>query len=251
MDKSPYEQYEEAPETKPCHKHPGQLRKKDFDLTTNLSDAPNGKVVIGYLGCPECEKEEAEQEQVGWLVARGVPDNLAHASFENYAQSQEWQKKAVDTCKKFVKAGRGFLFLHGNYGTGKDHLSVSMAREFTGLEYTTQSKLLRTVRGSYGTGNTEHVISRFETTALLVISDLGVSYEGKEEGALLYDILSTRYSNRLPTIISTNMNIVDPEVMKKMLGERLRSRITESIFSIITCNGDDYRKHKRQDYFKD
>jgi DNA replication protein DnaC len=74
----------------------------------------------------------------------------------------------------------------------------------------------------------------------LVIDDLGLEYLDQKDRYLstMEEILSARYANRRPTLLTTNLT---PEKFKERYGERLVSRINED-GAFVVCGGEDLRR---------
>ncbi len=181
----------------------------------------------------------------------GIPEILINEDFDTFETKEKWQKEVRYTCKAFSihhPRPMGFLIMIGGTGTGKDHLSTAIAKTFDKFGYTTQSRLLRVIRESYKNGNTEKVIRRIERVPLLVLSEMGVVFGGGDMEVILYDIMSYRYENKLPTILNSNL---DAKGVKEILGERIVSRIQEAIFATLKFYGKDYRKGRRENYFNE
>lgn len=247
--------FEAAPDRIECDDHPGQTRLKDWALTAD-AHAPGDTLRVVYAPCPLCVADRIEARRQAFLREYGVPDDLLHATLDNYAVAEKWQVTALAKARGFVTARRGFLVLFGTTGTGKDHLSVAVGKAFDSrFVWTTHSGMLRALRSTYGAKNpgaTEAQIAEWSDTPLLIVSELGVSGGGKDEEPLLYDVFATRYDRRLPTIINTNLDTEgEGPTIYSILGARLTSRIRGSIYALLPCKGRDYRIEKRTDYFHD
>jgi DNA replication protein DnaC len=86
----------------------------------------------------------------------------------------------------------------------------------------------------------EEVMAKVLRAGRLVIDDLGIEYADANGAfvSLLDEITNERYANRLPTLITTNM---DAQVLRARCGERLADRIRES-GEFMSLNNPSLRK---------
>ena len=104
------------------------------------------------------------------------------------------------------------LLLHGRHGVGKTHLAVAILKEVIrtkgarGFFYETR-ELLKLVRDTYAGGDaTEMEVLRPVLDAdLLVLDDLGAEKTSEWVQETLGLVVNTRYSERRPTIFTTNL----------------------------------------------
>ncbi len=64
---------------------------------------------------------------------------------------------------------------------------------------------------------------------------------------MLHEILDYRHGERLPTIITSNLQF---ENLSGVLGERMADRLRESTFRVLTFSGSSNRRDARQRYFE-
>jgi DNA replication protein DnaC len=152
--------------------------------------------------------------------------------------------------KDFIAKRKGFLILYGeNKGNGKTHLAVSVMREIQLGRFVTHNQLLNLLRASYGKRNTsDDVIRSHQQSRLLILDELGLSAGGRDDLPMLHEILTYRYSEKLPTVITANLGL---EQFKDVIGERMVDRLRESTFKMLRFTGESRRKEKRSEYFED
>jgi DNA replication protein DnaC len=156
------------------------------------------------------------------------------------------QRRALETtyqvALQFAQHPQGWLMLQGNYGCGKTHLAAAIgnARLEVGdaVLFITVPDLLDYLRSTYGPTSEvgyDEMFDRVKQSSLLILDDLGAENPSPWAREKLFQLLNHRYSRRLPTVITTN---VDPD----LLDPRIRSRILDDTLTnqqIITA--PDYR----------
>jgi DNA replication protein DnaC len=208
------------------------------DLGNNISYWENC-VHLLYEQCPSCFQDGIRNR----LLVQGVPRNLLHATLKNWDGDADILSKV----RNFATDKRGFLILLGNCGVGKTHLAVGVMRKIQSSWLVKQSTLLIMQRDTYGDTKAEDPIDKAKYKDLLVLDELGISGGGKDEGPMLYEILSFRYEQMLPTILTSNLSW---EQFKTVIGERMGDRLYECAYAVLTIGGESYRAKMKDDYFK-
>lgn len=197
-------------------------------------------------GCPSCFKNQMIEEQ---LKSAMIPPRFLTKTLDNFETAEEWQRKASAIIRSYVSdfdsvlsQGR-CLILCGLPGTGKTHLACAYANEVIkqghSASFTSVSKIIRTVRASWGTGTEEDVLQTFSNVDLLVIDEVGVQAGTENEKQILFNILNERYNFMRPTVLISNLKQVE---MKTALGERVWDRLKENGGKLINLTGDSFRK---------
>ena len=233
------------PQSKPCKFHPDCIRPIDEEATkeaTHYFSFSDGKFHAGYAPCPKCVQDEKNRE----LKKYGIPENLIHATFENFTPDSEAEAGHIEVVKEFCARRTGFLIMLGAYGTGKTHLGVAALRSFNGGWLVKQASLLRALRDTYNDKAAFDPIDRAQTARLLILDDAGLSAGGRDELPMLHEILDYRHGERLPTIITSNLPF---EKLSSVVGERMADRLRESAFRVLTFTGTSHRRDARARYF--
>lgn len=138
------------------------------------------------------------------------------------------------------------LILRGPTGTGKTHVSLSIARVAAEKGYHViygpiQKLLHQLEKEHFGKeeGDSEELLCRCD---LLILDDLGAEFTGSFYNACLYNVLNARLLQQLPTIISTNLTM--PQIRERY-GDAIASRIMGSFQPLPFC-GQDIRQLKMQ-----
>lgn len=146
-------------------------------------------------------------------------------------------------CRQFADNfnGKGYgLFMIGNTGLGKTHLSLAVANELIRkgycVIYGSVPELLRRLdkeQFKNAEGDTMELVTNCD---LLILDDLGAENNTDRYTSLLYEMINARQSRSLPMIINTNLKM---EQIKARYQDRLWSRLF-SMRVLIFC-GDDNR----------
>jgi DNA replication protein DnaC len=138
--------------------------------------------------------------------------------------------------------------LLGGTGLGKTHLSTSLARALVDrgfdVVYTGAIGMLadfeKTRFGNSAGNESGYDLDRYYICDLLIIDDLGAEVSNQFTVSTIYNVLNSRISSGLPTVISTNLN-------QNELNSRYWDRITSRIlgeFRPLLFSGSDVRKLK-------
>ncbi|ENO7364325.1 DNA replication protein DnaC, partial [Proteus mirabilis] len=68
--------------------------------------------------------------------------------------------------------------------------------------------------------------------------EIGVQYGTDSERNILFEVINDRYEDLLPTILVSNLPVVD---LQKMLGERVVDRLLQG-GTVLTFNWPTYRR---------
>jgi DNA replication protein DnaC len=217
-----------------------------------------GQVIEEKRGC-DCEllqivkkeQHEAKKARLKRIFEENslINQSLKNASFQNFEPGEF--KKALDKAKAFVEEfdinQPKNLFFQGSFGTGKSHLSVSIAKELTNRGYATvfisTPKLLTKIRSTYNQ-NSEHgeerIINAINDADLVVFDDIGA--EGEVSGwgmQKLFEVIDQRAGKH--NIYTTNLSSTEFEASKDL--QRIFSRMMMNA-ELIIMNGTDYRKRQ-------
>lgn len=221
----------------------------------------------------EEERKEKEQEEQRAKLAqldrlRGASllgDRYKDTTFDktDLSRPEDFQK-AFQRCKKYcqipdmaLEHGYG-LYIYGDSGTGKTHLTACMCNELMSqlkqCLFTNFFEISKLIQSTWN-GNTDSalVVKRICEVDFLFLDDLGTEIltKGGEDNWLqgqVFDIINKRYNNKKPTIFSSNysMNqlITERGMMKKTV-----DRIGEMSTAMIRLSGDSYRRKSKGGLF--
>ncbi|WP_440682316.1 AFG1/ZapE family ATPase [Cysteiniphilum halobium] len=203
--------------------------------------------------CPDCTREsEALAEHQAKLDKRikesGMHKRHLQASFNNFKQPQA--KQQYNICKRFadnwqqtMTDGKDLL-MFGSVGTGKTHLACAIANQimvkhYAHAKYTTFMMLTFAMRDAQNLRQSlTGTMNQFTNSDLLIIDEIGLKGFTEYEFSLVSEIIDFRYTEKMPTILASNMNWQE---IVSTLGDRVVSRIFESGGG-LRFNNEDYRK---------
>ena len=227
-----------------CERHPEQIRSLDAHAS-DAATRENGTLTAGYAQCAVCEAEKRFRAQNQQLREAGVPEVLLDATLDNWTPRTPEEESNLLKVRRFTEAGRGFLILLGEVGTGKSHLAVGAMRHFRHPFFAQQNRLLRLLRATYRGNNLLDPIEQAQKCGLFVLDELGVTAGGKDEFPMLHEILNHRYGEHKPTILTGNLA---PTELREVLGERLADRLHEAAYALLRFLGPSHRADRRDIY---
>ncbi len=151
-------------------------------------------------------------------------------------------EEALDFSKSFAEQPKGWLFFVGSYGGGKTHLAAAIANSLLSkgkmVIFQPVPDLLDQLRMSYGNRSEtyEERVEKIRTVPFLFLDDLGTQNATDWAEEKLYQIFNYRYVNKLPTVITSNVNVekIDGRIASRLVDYNLTKR--------IELNVPDYRK---------
>lgn len=178
-----------------------------------------------------------------------------NAGFDNYQiYAGDPQQRALNICRAYAenissikKHPRNNLIMAGKSGTGKNHLAYAIGKAAVEAGLSIEAKpflhIMQEIKQTWAFKNmTERqLIDYYVDVDLLILEEIGVSFNSDTERIYLFDLLDNRYKLQQPTIIITNFsddeffNFVDFDGK-----ERLKSRFQQTAV-VIPFDWDDYR----------
>ncbi len=177
-------------------------------------------------------------------------DRLASFTFAGFrpdgARLQGKQRASLEgayqAARRFADAPTGWLVLLGATGCGKTHLAAAVAAHRLDAGdtvcFANVPDLLDELRASFAPGAAERfdtVFGRLREVPLLVLDDLGAQQASAWAEEKLYQILNHRHLGRMPTVITTNVELGKME-------PRIASRLSDlQVSTVHEINAPDFR----------
>lgn len=155
-----------------------------------------------------------------------------HAAIKNYADN-------------FSKKTEHGYCIYGRPGNGKSHLAAALVNAVIQNGYTAVfievPDLFAQIKATYdGEGSEDAIMRSLAVCDLLVLDDAGAEKPTEWVQEKFYQIINTRYKNRLPVVITTNTK--DMAGLEDIIGFRAYDRVLE-MCEPIKNNGESYRRN--------
>ncbi len=213
-------------------------------------DHPVGHPNFGEVEICSCRAEEISELNQNRLYALSNLKELRELTFENFNPrgrvglrpvQAESLELAHTHAKQFAGNMNGWLVLQGIYGSGKTHLAAAISNFVVDLGiqsiFLTVPDLLDTLRFTYDNPNEsfENKFDEIRNTPLLILDDFGTQNATEWAQEKLFQIINFRYINKLPLVITTNLDMKDIE-------GRIRSRLEDpELVTKVNIQAPDYR----------
>lgn len=213
----------------------------------------------------EAEEKERERQKEVEKIQRAslIGDRYKNVSFANTKTGHNATfdaayircKRYCEVADKVLADGLG-IYLYGDKGTGKTHLTACMANNLMQQRkqvlFTNFAEIAKAIKSTFNNPreSEEVYINKIATIDFLFIDDLGTERVQAANGADLwlqekiFDVLNKRYNNRKPTIFTSNHSIAELVSERGIMGKTV-DRIAEMSSAIIKVEGESYRLKAR------
>jgi DNA replication protein DnaC len=159
----------------------------------------------------------------------------------------------IDTICNWLKAGSGFLFIHGGCGCGKTYLSCAIKHKFNieniKCDLFFSSDIVLKLKESFQNKNDDEKETEFDIIKkcspspreekydfFAIFDDFGAQKLSEYAIESWYHIVDRRYRNNNKTIFTSNLTLKD---ISLFMSDRIASRIASGI--IFEMSGTDKR----------
>lgn len=203
----------------------------------------------GNVQCRECRADNAAAEKKAQAQYDGalyrwqrwedsdLPHRYRNRTLDNWvaAPAQAGTKKALQAWADHVRDryddGEGLLLM-GPPGVGKTHLLAGLVTAVIGAgfkaRYASWPEAWARCRPPYD-GNPEVLFRELASVDFLALDEIGVRAGTSKEQERLFELVDSRYSRQLPTLIATNLT--DGEL--NQVGERTADRLREACVGVV------------------
>ncbi|MBQ9879530.1 MAG: ATP-binding protein [Clostridia bacterium] len=162
---------------------------------------------------------------------------------------REHMKAILDYCRQYADnfdLTCGSIFMTGDTGLGKTHLSLAIAGKAIdkgyGVIYGSCQNLMNKLENEhFGRSENENTMDMLTHCDLLILDDVGAEFVTQFSASQIYNIVNTRMILGLPTILNTNLSL--DEFNKKYFG-RVASRVIGT-YAVLAFYGSDIRQMKK------
>ena len=184
------------------------------------------------------------------LKACGMLDRAKHLSFDAFRTDTALQSRMKELALEWLEAkNRPWLAFCGQSGAGKTHLCTAafvqaVARGNLAGEYMLWGPALREIKGAMPE-DAARLLSRYKEAPLLYVDDL---FKGRGDLPisdwdlrLAFELVDYRYSNKLPTILSTERSFPELVRLDEAIAGRLKERCGKYLINITPEPGKNFR----------
>lgn len=226
--------------------------------------------------CQEAERKkemalkeaERKRKQIAELLKKSLLGNrYVNARFEtsetgfnpSFDEAYKRCKKFCEVAPAVLKRGYG-IYMYGDKGTGKTHLTACMVNELTSHLYecllTNFFEISREIRSTFNDRrkSEEEYIKRMANVDFLFIDDLGTELVQRngEDNFLqekIFEIINLRYNNNKPTIFTSN-NSLNELINERGFMQKTVDRIYDMTkTAIMRIDGQSYRLREGEKLF--
>lgn len=253
---------------------------KDFEA--EYYELMGVKLLKGLGLCVSCRKEKLAEEEAKEEATEasrimgerkrarersGISLKFMNQDFSTFKKG--WQDKAFNLCWKYAEGfpidqqplGHPSLFVYGDWGTGKTHLTcaighrifdrwVGSERDCPRVVFVSEPDLFRRIQATYNFSREEREIRESEDDIikgisycdLLILDDVGKErrFDPRFIQRTLFAVVDNRYKHQLPMVITANF---DADGLRKHLEDASFDRFFEMTKgSYIQMSGNSYRR---------
>lgn len=171
---------------------------------------------------------------------RYYPDQIMENGISPRDKAERIKKSCSKYAVNFSRGSKNIMFMGGT-GLGKTHLSLAIANVVINKGYsvvygTSQNILSDLQNENFGRNDNLRYYERAVLNCdLLIMDDLGTEFKSAYTVACLYNIINSRLSAKLPTIISTNFTL---DELEDKYDQRITSRITGEYSQLVLVGND-------------
>jgi DNA replication protein DnaC len=198
-------------------------------------ELPVGHPDFGKLQLCTCRQPQLSQLASRRLFDLSNLDELQHMTFETFEArgrigiapiQADSLERAYNHARHFSENLAGWLLLQGGFGCGKTHLAAAIANSVVSMGvptlFITVPDMLDSLRFAYNDPQAtfEERFQEIRSARLLILDDFGTQNATPWAQEKLFQIINYRYTNKLPTVITTNLGLEEFE-------GRIRSRLRD------------------------
>lgn len=212
-------------------------------------------------------KEMERQKRIERLQqASLLSERYRNVTFENttlgknptFDEAYKRCKKYCEVANEILKRGMG-IYIWGDKGTGKTHLTCCMANElikqYKQVLLTNFFEISKSIMATYNNNNDSNemdLIQRIASVDFLFIDDLGtekLTKNGEDTWlqSKIYDVINKRYNAMKPTIFTSNYSL--PTLIEERgLMDKTADRILQMSTAIIKIEGESNRSAREKNF---
>lgn len=185
-----------------------------------------------FCGEPKCLKDDVlSQKQSDKTPSQiedaankfGIGTRYRNATLSGWIASEQDKSSIVN----WMRNPKNILCLLGIPGTGKTYFCAAVANWFIQQKkeifYVNIRRFFESIQKAIASNGSQYEeIRRFSERPILIIDDLGASRGTEWQKEVILDLIDTRYSSELPTIITSNLSFNE---MRELFDDRIERRL--------------------------
>ena len=187
----------------------GMEEKLDFILAESEKNGLSTAETLLHL-LQEEFRDQQERSMKSRIIKAKIPNNWSISTFP-FDQQPSINKLQIQNLANlsFIERHENIILI-GEPGTGKTSIASGLLRHslingYRGLFYDAQ-KLLENLYSSLADKTTTRLITTLSNISVLLIDELGYLTLTNEQCNAFFKLMSMRYDNKKPTIITTNLD---------------------------------------------
>lgn len=210
--------------------------------------ACNNSIKPIVCGCKDkydreaAERRKREEEYAHKQMYRRIGFTVDSFKNDRFESSEETAvlkicKQYAEDFDKVIGTYKNGLLLAGNVGCGKSHAAACIANALIDKGKTVKMRTASELLNELSEANEKTTyLTGLAGLDLLIVDDIGVQRSTEYSDELMTDIINSRYDNRKPIVVTTNMT----DWTSGIFSERLKSRLKE-VCNSYKVNGIDRR----------
>ncbi|EEH4116136.1 ATP-binding protein [Salmonella enterica subsp. enterica] len=196
-----------------------------------VSEWQEWQLAEGRKRCEEIERLNRQTRAEKIVGRAGIQPLHRRCSFRNYRVQNDGQRHALSQAKSIaaeLDTGCTNFVFSGGPGTGKNHLAAAIGNRLMSAGRSviviTVADMMSALHASYDDGKSgEKFLRELCEVDLLVLDEVGVQRETRNEQVTLHQIVDRRTASLRSLGMLTNLN---HEALTKLAGQRVMDRMT-------------------------
>lgn len=218
----------------------------------------NGHMVPSLCACGRAERDSIERRererqaaaQMAELASYSLIDRRFRESTFDKAVRTDDNAQALDLARRYcrdwplmLEKNIGLL-LYGPPGTGKTYLAACIANELMRQRVPVLATSIIKL-ASVDADSLNETLHRMRSADLVILDDFGVERDTSTMQERVFNIIDTRYSNRKPMIITTNIDIAKLSSGGDVRTARVCERI-RAMCRVVKLSGTSWRRQETE-----
>lgn len=187
----------------------------------------------------------ASRDALHYVERMGYLEAVKKCSFDSFNAYDDCMKWVVDTCKAYARNPEGWLYLGGQSGCGKTHLAWAIFGKLIHGHYSPKIMLWiqdsAKIKAEVGGSEYDRMVERYQDADILIIDDLFNVKPSDADIKLARTLLDIRYTNNLPTIITSEWMIEELNDIDDAIAGRIVERCGQNLIQIGHSTERNYR----------